>query len=165
MNLCTLQVNSTHEHRPGFKCYCFEISSYKTNFTKTQVGHNTPSELASQLITIIPQTIQGYELKWDNAGPGHSFQLSRDITKKEINTVEMPFTCDYCDYKAKYRSICQIHVRTHTGERPFQCDKCDYSAKQKINLKRHKRTHTAELPHKCDICDYAAQRKCSLKVH
>lgn len=46
-------------------------------------------------------------------------------------------TCNICNYKTRWMSELQRHMRVHSQDKPFQCHKCKYVCKWKGDLNRH----------------------------
>ncbi|PNJ03735.1 zinc finger and SCAN domain-containing protein 5C isoform X1 [Pongo abelii] len=77
----------------------------------------------------------------------------------------LPFACEVCGKRFKYRGKLAIHTRSHTGERLFQCNLCGKRFMQRIGLQFHQRTHTGERPYTCDVCQKQFTQKSYLKCH
>ena len=61
-------------------------------------------------------------------------------TKQKVNVkghVDVRYTCNQCDYKAKWKRNLKQHTDSVHGDVRFICEQCDYKATQKGNLKRH----------------------------
>lgn len=62
---------------------------------------------------------------------------------QKVSAQEMPEqkpkvpTCNVCNYKTRWISELQRHMRVHSQEKPFQCHKCKYVCKWKGDLNRH----------------------------
>ena len=49
-----------------------------------------------------------------------------------------PYPCSYCDFKARYQSALEVHVKSvHVGIK-YPCDMCDYKGPLESHVKRHK---------------------------
>ncbi|XP_011787824.1 PREDICTED: zinc finger and SCAN domain-containing protein 5C isoform X1 [Colobus angolensis palliatus] len=77
----------------------------------------------------------------------------------------LPFACEVCSKRFKYRGKLAVHKRSHTGERLFQCNLCGKRFMQRIGLQFHQRTHTGERPYTCDVCQKQFTQKSYLKCH
>ena len=65
--------------------------------------------------------------------------------------------CPKCEYSTCLKGNFTKHTRSHTMERPFSCEYCYYRANENINLKRHLRTKHNTGPVKllrCAKCEY-----------
>lgn len=51
------------------------------------------------------------------------------------------YQCCFCPKWFKYRSVLDIHMRSHTGERPYKCPYCEYAGTQHNCLKLHIQRH------------------------
>ena len=47
------------------------------------------------------------------------------------------YACPYCGKLLKSRAEVVRHIRIHTGETPFSCNYCNYRTKWKSSLKLH----------------------------
>lgn len=64
------------------------------------------------------------------------------------------YKCQFCPKWFKYKSVLEIHMRSHTGERPYKCTYCEYAGTQHNCLKLHiQRHHPQEyvLHHHADM--------------
>uniref|UniRef100_A0A2K6LQU5 Zinc finger and SCAN domain containing 5C n=1 Tax=Rhinopithecus bieti TaxID=61621 RepID=A0A2K6LQU5_RHIBE len=77
----------------------------------------------------------------------------------------LPFACEVCSKRFKYRGKLAVHKRSHTGERRFQYNLCGNRFMQRIGLQFHQRTHTGERPYTCDVCQKQFTQKSYLKCH
>ena len=54
------------------------------------------------------------------------------------------YQCQFCLKWFRYRSVLNIHIRSHTGERPYKCSFCNYAGTQHNCLKLHMQRHHKE---------------------
>ena len=69
------------------------------------------------------------------------------------------FTCDYCEFKTKWRRSLAIHIRTHTGDYIHVCDECGRKFASPSGLRSHNlrgHAHLKKMPPKniikCSLC-------------
>lgn len=46
-------------------------------------------------------------------------------------------SCNLCNYKTRWSSELEKHMRTHSDHKPFPCSRCDFRSKWKGDLNRH----------------------------
>ena len=77
------------------------------------------------------------------------------------------FSCDKCDYKCKFKSRLQGHIkRVHYKIKDFVCDKCDATFSSNGNLQEHiKQVHDKIKDQECPDCDYKCSTRSYLNAH
>lgn len=88
--------------------------------------------------------------------------LSRHL---QLHSFDLPFKCQICPYRGRFKDSLKIHMRTHTGDKPFSCDKCELRFLTRSNLNRHLLTHEKERPVKCLECGRGFYTKRDMEVH
>ncbi|XP_051911322.1 zinc finger and SCAN domain-containing protein 31-like isoform X2 [Hippocampus zosterae] len=81
------------------------------------------------------------------------------------NTGNKPWKCSHCGKMYAYKSLLELHTRTHTGEKPFTCSDCGQKFSFKRTLTAHIRTHTGEKPFSCLVCGQRFRWRGCLKKH
>ena len=132
-----------------------------------------------------PKTYQcdlcGYENKWKSAFLEHKREKHGILTKvtKFSNAMNIPVTCDLCEYSTKSAKLLQNHrTKNHNQrERIFQCSLCEFKAMSDVGLKHHMLYHNygngrglpirkvRKFEYPCDICGYIAKKKLLLRKH
>lgn len=54
----------------------------------------------------------------------------------------MEYSCEICSKNFKFRSLLNMHSRSHFKERPFLCSICGKGFTDKYGLKTHSITHS-----------------------
>nr|XP_039264485.1 sal-like protein 1 [Styela clava] len=106
-----------------------------------EIGKSLPAELSEQE----PELLNHFSdvmpsILHDTNRPRLSGSLSSlffDIQEQENGG----FKCQFCPKWFKYRSVLEIHMRSHTGERPYKCPYCEYAGTQQNCLKLHIQRH------------------------
>ena len=77
------------------------------------------------------------------------------------------FSCDKCDYKCKFKSVLQTHIKhVHDKIKDFECDKCDYKCSTNGDLNVHiKMVHDKILDFECPECEYKCSKNSNLLKH
>ena len=73
------------------------------------------------------------------------------------DSIPKPYQCQICDFKFRYPSLLNRHIRSvHEGKRPFHCNICISAFYEKTKLKEHiEAVHegTIPKPYQCQMCD------------
>ena len=77
------------------------------------------------------------------------------------------FSCDKCDYKCKFKSQLQVHIRhVHLKIKDFPCNKCEYKCSDNSHLQKHIRhVHLKIKDFACDKCEYKCSHNSHLQAH
>ena len=64
---------------------------------------------------------------------------------REKISVDKPYRCSFCPYRAIRKDYLQKHESRHTGQKPYICGVCLYSTAEPSNLKRHYRNFHQDI--------------------
>ena len=66
-------------------------------------------------------------------------QYVKNMSKFEYNAVKHAYDCPYenCSYSSHWPHRVKRHLAVHTTEKPFQCPKCNYRSKYRSSMQRH----------------------------
>ena len=57
--------------------------------------------------------------------------------RRHLDKTDLPFSCEFCDYKFATKVELATHENTHTKEKIFLCVKCGKKFTRESNLKDH----------------------------
>ncbi|KAF7275002.1 hypothetical protein GWI33_012282 [Rhynchophorus ferrugineus] len=100
----------------------------------------------------------GDNVEFDNIDTAATEQESED-------DFVMDYSCDICSKTFKFRSLLNMHKRTHFKERPFLCSICGKGFADKYGLRSHSITHSEKKPYTCNFCQSNFRTQGALKVH
>ncbi|XP_042306464.1 zinc finger protein 397-like isoform X1 [Sceloporus undulatus] len=89
----------------------------------------------------------------------------QSFSHQEMQPIEKPHKCSFCEASFYERTHLVIHERIHTGEKPYKCSVCETWFSHPSELMRHEETHMPEKPHKCGVCGKSFNQKASLITH
>ncbi|XP_072049348.1 uncharacterized protein [Amphiura filiformis] len=85
--------------------------------------------------------------------PNEVGQMADEILKQQKTTSGAVHRCEKCNKSFTCRKDLGRHFASHSLERPFKCEKCDYRAKTKHDWHKHTQTtHNKRYPHHCGTC-------------
>ena len=66
-------------------------------------------------------------------------QYVKNMSEFEYNAVKHEYDCPYenCSYSSHWPHRVKRHLAVHTTEKPFQCPKCNYRSKYRSSMQRH----------------------------
>ena len=96
---------------------------------------------------------------------GKLYRKDNLFRHQQLHNFDLPFKCQTCPYRGRFKESLKIHMRTHTGDKPFSCDKCELRFLTRSNLNRHLLTHKKERPFKCLECGRGFYTKRDMEVH
>ena len=69
------------------------------------------------------------------------------------------YSCEHCDYKAKWKGDFLQYVQSMHEGVTYTCDHCDHKAKWKSDLLRHVQSVHEGITYSCEHCDHKAKQK------
>ncbi|XP_033231848.1 zinc finger protein 208-like [Belonocnema kinseyi] len=147
---------------PQFRCKLCDKRfkrKFHMNAHVNRVHHNTNSNKS--------------ELRHECNMCSRSYTLLRNLNRHkyvEHSEVKTRFICDYCGYKANWKSHLSTHITAShlkTSKPRYNCNKCSRSYASPNGLSRHKSlAHVLVEPHFiCDFCGFKTISKSSLSRH
>ncbi|XP_063363285.1 zinc finger protein 184-like [Cydia amplana] len=182
-SLIDLRRHSERDHgeKEEFPCYvCSRILSSSADF----LTHVRTHDNALHACAFCPRKFTDAQ-KWEEHSAEHIEKIGRG------ESVEKPYSCEYCKKSFEYQSVLKTHIRMHTGERPYECPECKKKLKtqsaltehvnghkrpypcpeckqrfgKRNSLSRHMLLHTGERPHSCTGCPMTFVQRSSMLQH
>ncbi|XP_063382746.1 zinc finger protein 181-like isoform X2 [Cydia fagiglandana] len=182
-SLIDLRRHSERDHgeKEEFPCYiCSRILSSNADF----LTHVSTHDNAFHACAFCPSKFTDAQ-KWEEHSAEHIEKIGRG------ESIEKPYSCEYCKKSFEYQSVLKTHIRMHTGERPYECPECKKKLKtqssltehvnghkrpypcpeckqrfgKRNSLSRHMLLHTGERPHSCTGCPMTFVQRSSMLLH
>ncbi|XP_063623164.1 zinc finger protein 574-like [Cydia splendana] len=154
-SLIDLRRHSERDHgeKEEFPCYiCSRILSSNADL----LTHVSTHDNAFHACAFCPSKFTDAQ-KWEDHSAEHIEKIGRG------ESIEKPYSCEYCKKSFEYQSVLKTHIRMHTGERPYECPECKKKLKTQSSLSEHVNGH--KRPYPCPECKQRFGKRNSLSRH
>lgn len=75
----------------------------------------------------------------NQSGREHFIKVKDGLTMKDADGTDilLPYKCRLCEYRARWPSEIQQHMKNHSDEKPYHCPRCSYKSKWKWDVVKH----------------------------
>lgn len=97
-------------------------------------GQKSAMSTLKEMENMIPSSDES-----NQSGRDQYIRMKDGLTMKEADGTEilLPYKCRLCEYRARWPSEIQQHMKNHSDEKPYHCPRCSYKSKWKWDVVKH----------------------------
>lgn len=92
------------------------------------------STILKEMENMIPSSDES-----NQSGRDQFIRMKDGMTIKDADGTDilLPYKCRLCEYRARWPSEIQQHMKNHSDEKPYHCPRCSYKSKWKWDVVKH----------------------------